>query len=69
MTALIHNKILLAREDLPRLGINISNSTMLRLEAQGRFPQRVRLGAHSVAWLASEIRAYIDALAFERGGN
>lgn len=69
MTALTHNKILLAREDLPRLGITISNSTMLRLEAQGRFPKRVRLGAHSVAWLASEIRAHIDALASARGGE
>lgn len=68
MTALNPNKILLTRGDLPRLGINLSPSTLLRLEGAGKFPQRVRIGAHSVAWLASEIHAHIEALAAERGG-
>nr|WP_288937883.1 AlpA family phage regulatory protein [uncultured Sphingomonas sp.] len=40
---------------------------MLRLEAAGRFPRRVRIGAHSVAWLASEIHDHIAKLAAERG--
>lgn len=66
MTALNTNKLLLAREDLPRLGINLSPSTLLRLEADGRFPKRVRIGERSVAWLASEIHAHIEALAAER---
>lgn len=66
MTTLNSNKILLTRGDLPRVGINLSNSTMLRLEASGHFPKRVRIGAHSVAWLASEIRDHIDALASAR---
>jgi prophage regulatory protein len=66
VTTLNNNKILLAREDLPRLGIKISNSTMLRLEAAGRFPKRIRLGAHSVAWLASEVHDHIQNLAAER---
>jgi len=68
MMALISHKILLTRGDLPRLGLNLSPSTLLRLEAAGQFPKRVRIGAHSVAWLASEIHAHIEALAAERGG-
>lgn len=67
MTALNSHKILLTRGDLPRLGLNLSNSTMLRMEAVGQFPKRVRIGAHSVAWLASEIHAHIEALAAARG--
>lgn len=66
MTALNSNKILLTRNDLPRLGINLSPSTLLRLEAVGKFPKRVRIGAHSVAWLASEIHDHIETLAAER---
>ena len=66
MTTLNNSKILLAREDLSRLGLNISNTTMLRLEATGRFPKRVRIGAHSVAWLAAEIHDHIAALAADR---
>lgn len=66
MTTLNNSKILLTREDLSRLGLNISNTTMLRLEATGRFPKRVRIGAHSVAWLAAEIHAHIAALAADR---
>lgn len=67
MTAILPQKLLLTRDDLPRLGINLSPSTLLRLEAAGQFPKRVRVGAHSVAWLSSEIRAHIDALASARG--
>lgn len=66
MTVPLPNKLLLTRGDLPRLGIHISPSTLLRLEAAGKFPKRVRLGAHSVAWVASEIHAHIEALAAAR---
>jgi prophage regulatory protein len=66
MTAPPSNKLLLTRGDLPRLGLNLSPSTLLRLEAAGKFPKRVRIGAHSVAWLASEIHAHIEALASAR---
>lgn len=66
MTAQYHPRLLLTRGDLPRMGIRISNSTLLRLEAAGKFPKRVRIGAHSVAWLASEIDAHVAALAAER---
>ncbi len=63
----VGGRLLYGREHLPRLGLNLSNSTMLRLEAAGRFPRRVRIGAHSVAWLASEIHDHIAKLAAERG--
>jgi len=62
MTTLPSTKIVLRREDLARLGINISNSTMLRLEAAGRFPKRIRIGDQSVAWLANEVIAHLERL-------
>jgi predicted DNA-binding transcriptional regulator AlpA len=65
----VGGRLLYSREHLPRLGINLSNSTMLRLEAAGQFPRRVRIGAHSVAWLASEIHEHIAKLAAERGAS
>jgi len=58
--------ILLNRVALKRRGITISNSTLLRLEASGGFPQRVRLAKNSVAWIAAEIDAYLDELASAR---
>lgn len=64
-----HSRLLYSREHLQRLGINLSPSTLLRLEAEGRFPKRVRIGAHSVAWLASELHSYIAMLATDREGG
>jgi prophage regulatory protein len=61
-----NTKLLLFRKDLERLGLNYSNSTMLRWEAAGKFPKRVRVGAQSVAWLASEIHQHIEMLAAAR---
>ena len=40
-------KALATRADLKRLGIIVSNSTLLRWEARGRFPRRVRLAGTS----------------------
>jgi len=60
------NPILYDRSDLRRCGIKISNSTLLRLEAAGRFPKRVRIGAHSVAWLANEVEQYVSDLSMAR---
>lgn len=66
MTVPLPKALLLTRGDLPKLGIRLSNSTLLRLEASGKFPKRVRLGGHSVAWLATEIEAHVEALAKAR---
>lgn len=60
------NKIVITREDLNRLGITMSNSTLIRLEAKGQFPKRIRFGAHSVAWIAEEVHAHIASLAAAR---
>ncbi len=48
-------KALATRADLKRLGITVSNSTLLRWEARGRFPRRARLAGTSVAWFLHEI--------------
>lgn len=62
MATFTSTKLLLTRDDLPRLGLNYSNSTLLRWEKEGRFPKRVRIGGHSVAWLVSEINDFIASL-------
>lgn len=40
---------------------NLSRSTIYRLEAAGKFPARIRLGEHSIGWLASEVEAWIES--------
>jgi prophage regulatory protein len=37
-----------------------------RLEAQGRFPKRVRLGAMRVAWVETEVQEWIAGLIAKR---
>ena len=59
-------KVLATRADLRRLGITVSNSTLLRWAARGRFPRRVRLAGTSVAWLLGEIEQWLAARAVER---
>lgn len=66
MTTQTMERILLTRGDLPRLGIKVTNTTLLRMEASGQFPKRLRLSPHSVAWLASEVHLHIQALATAR---
>jgi prophage regulatory protein len=38
-----------------------SASHIWRLERTGQFPQRVRLGQNRVAWLESEVDAWVDS--------
>jgi predicted DNA-binding transcriptional regulator AlpA len=63
------NPFLYGRRDLRMCGIKISDSTIARLEAAGKFPKRVRLSTNSVAWIASEIEDHIAALAASREGG
>lgn len=50
-TKQIHDgPIFLTRTDLKNLGIEVSNSTLIRWEQAGRFPKRARLGGTTVAW-------------------
>ncbi|MDE9449916.1 AlpA family phage regulatory protein [Aliiroseovarius sp. Z3] len=60
------NKRLVTRADLKRMGITLSNTTLLRLEARGRFPRRLRIGGTTVAWLMSEIEDWLAERAEER---
>ncbi len=60
------NKRLATRVDLKRMGITLSNTTLLRLEARGRFPRRLRIGGTTVAWLMSEIDDWLAERAEER---
>lgn len=59
-------KLLLSRDDLQRLGVARSNSTLIRAESRGRFPQRIRLSANSVAWDRDEVMDWISARKAER---
>ncbi len=35
--------------------VGLSRTTIYRLEQQGQFPRRVKLGSNSVAWRMSEV--------------
>jgi predicted DNA-binding transcriptional regulator AlpA len=54
------------RADLARFGIKVSNSTLLRWEAAGRFPRRIKMAGTSVAWLKSELDIWLADRAEER---
>jgi len=62
----IDRPMLATRDDLKRMGITLSNTTLLRLEARGRFPRRVRIGGTTVAWLMSELSDWLKERAAER---
>ncbi len=49
------------REPERHLLTTISRSQAWKLEKQGRFPNRIRLGARSVVWRLSEIMAWLEA--------
>lgn len=59
-------KTLATRNDLKIMGINASNTTLLRWEARGRFPRRIRMAGTSVAWFLSEIEGWLADRAEER---
>ena len=62
-------RILLNRADLKRLGISVSNSSLLRWEHADRFPRRIRMAGTSVAWLKAEVEAWLSARANERANH
>lgn len=64
--AIGESQLLYTRADLRRLGIIVSNSSLLRWEAVGRFPRRIRMAGTSVAWIAAEVTAWLAARAEER---
>jgi prophage regulatory protein len=56
---------LITKAELRRI-VPYTPQHILRLEKQGVFPRRVRLGANRVAWLLSEIEEWIAARVAER---
>lgn len=56
------NRIFLTRADLKQRGIMISNSTLLRREAQGEFPKRRYLTPRTVIWDCAEIDEFLASL-------
>lgn len=61
-----NQKLVLGRRDLQKIGITVSNSSLLRWEQHGRFPRRIRMAGTTVAWLKSEVDAWLEARAEER---
>lgn len=62
----VNRPTLATRDDLRRLGIRVSNTTLLRWEKHGRFPRRIRMAGTSVAWFLSEIDEWLAERAAER---
>ena len=56
----------LLRSDLKARGIPFTNKHLLKLEADGKFPKRVKLGEQTNAWVEEEIDAYQAALVAAR---
>lgn len=49
----------ISREALRSIGINYSNTHLLRLERAGQFPSRIYLSAGKVVWPLAEIDEWI----------
>lgn len=47
--------------------VGLSDPTIYRLERAGKFPKRIQLGGNSVGWFESEIDAWMEKKAAERG--
>jgi len=57
---------LLTYQDLRERGIPWSRVHVGRLEAAGKFPQHIDLGANSIAWFEDEIDDLLEAKAAAR---
>jgi prophage regulatory protein len=49
-----------------RLLVPYSDMHIWRLEREGKFPKRIKIGANRVAWRLSEVLAWIDEKADAR---
>lgn len=58
--------VLLSRSDLKSLGITLSNSSLLRAEARGAFPRRLRLTPAKVCWDSAEVAEWLERRKAER---
>lgn len=46
--------------------IGLSDPTIWRMEKDGKFPKRIRLGGNSCGWLLSEIMGWVEQRAADR---
>jgi predicted DNA-binding transcriptional regulator AlpA len=58
---------LLSYSELVTRGIRYTRQHLHRLEASNKFPKRVKIGEHSIAWVESEIDEYLEKRIAERG--
>ncbi len=58
------NRLITKRE--LRLIVPYTPQHILRLEKDGKFPRRVQVGPNRVAWLESEVEAWVAARVAER---
>jgi len=63
--ATMNTERIIRKPELLRI-IGLSDCTVWRMEKEGRFPLRIRLGGNSTGWLLSEVEAWIAARAAER---
>ncbi len=55
------SKQIVSKKELKTVcGIPYAPQHIARLEAAGEFPKRIRLGQNRVAWVLSEVEAWID---------
>jgi prophage regulatory protein len=47
----------------------LGRSMIYQMQAEGRFPQRIKLGDRSVGWLESEVRAWLATRVETSRGN
>ncbi|GLR91312.1 helix-turn-helix transcriptional regulator [Bradyrhizobium iriomotense] len=61
------SQTLLSYSDIVKRGVGASKVTLWRWERAGRFPRRVALSSQRVAWVESEIDAWLaDRIAARR---
>ncbi len=65
MRELDNNDRLIDRHELRRMVV-YTPQHVLRLEKQGKFPKRIQIGENRVAWLLSDILAWIQSKADQR---
>ena len=58
--ARFENKLVSKRELRTVCGIPYSPQHIARLEAAGNFPKRIKLGPNRVAWVLSEVDAWVS---------
>lgn len=49
--------------------VGLCRSMIYRLESEGRFPRRIKLGVRAVGWIESEIEAWIRKRAAQSGDD